>query len=61
MYTKHHGSTHVVRIFHVQCFLAWDALQQPYVTKTLSTHPQQNKNNWVHLVIFEPQPKIQLT
>ena len=23
--------------------------------------PPQNKNNWVHSVIFEPQPKIQLT
>ena len=41
--------------------LAWAALQQPYVTKTLSSPPPQNKNNWVHLVIFEPQPKIQLT
>ena len=41
--------------------LAWAALQQPYVTKTLSTPPPQNKNNWVHSVIFEPQPKIQLT
>ena len=41
--------------------LAWAALQQPYVTKTLSSPPPQNKNNWVHLVIFEPQLKIQLT
>ena len=23
--------------------------------------PLQNKNDWVHSVIFEPQPKIQLT
>ena len=41
--------------------LAWDTLQQPYVTKTLSTPPPQNKNNWVYPVIFEPQLKIQLT
>ena len=40
---------------------AWAALQQPYITKTLSSPLPQNNNNWVHLVIFEPQPKIQLT
>ena len=60
-YTEHHGSTHVVGIFHVQCSLTWAALQQPYITKILSSPPPQNKNNWVHSVIFEPQPKIQLT
>ena len=47
--------------FMCNVLLAWAALQQPYVTKMLSTPPPQNKNNWVHLVIFEPQPKIQLT
>ena len=36
-------------------------LQQPYISKTLLSPPPQNKNNWVHSVIFEPQPKIQLT
>ena len=41
--------------------LAWAMLQQPYVSKTLSSPPLQNKNNWVHSVIFEPQQKIQLT
>ena len=41
--------------------LAWDMLQQPYVSKTLSSPPPQNKNDWVHLVIFKPQPNIQLT
>ena len=41
--------------FMCNVLLAWAALQQPYVP------PPQNKNNWVHLVIFEPQPKIQLT
>ena len=29
--------------------------------QTLSSPPPQNKNEWVHPVIFEPQPKIQLT
>ena len=41
--------------------LAWATLQQPYIPKSLSSPPLQNPNNWVHLVIFEPQPKIQLT
>ena len=41
--------------------LAWAMLQQPYITKSLSLPPPQNKNDWVHSVIFEPQPKIQLT
>ena len=36
-------------------------LQQPYVSKTLSSPSPQNKNDWVHSVIFEPQLKIQLT
>ena len=47
--------------FICNILLAWAALQQLYVTKTLSSPPLQNKNNWVHLVIFEPPPKIQLT
>ena len=46
--------------FMCNVLLAWAALQ-PYITKTLSSPPTQNKNNWVHSVIFEPQPKIQLT
>ena len=41
--------------------LAWAVLQQPYITKTLSSPPPQNKNNWVHSLIFDPHPKIQLT
>ena len=44
--------------------LAWDMLHQPYVStprQPLSSSPPQNKNEWVYLVIFEPQPKIQLT
>ena len=41
--------------------LAWATLQQPYLSKTLSSPPPQNPNNWIHSVIFEPQLKIQLT
>ena len=41
--------------------LAWATLQQPYLSKMLSSPPPRNPNNWVHLVIFKPQPKIQLT
>ena len=44
--------------------LAWVTLHQPYIStprQTLSSPLPQNKNKWVHLVIFEPQPKIQLT
>ena len=41
--------------------LAWATLQHPYISKTLSSPPPQNKNDWVHSVIFEPQLKMQLT
>ena len=41
--------------------LAWATLQQPYISKTLLAPWPWNSNKWVHLVIFEPQPKIQLT
>ena len=41
--------------------LTWATLQQPYMSKTLSAPPPQNKNDWVHSVIFEPQPKMLLT
>ena len=41
--------------------LAWPMLQQPYISKSLLSPPPQNKNDWVHSVIFEPQPKMQLT
>ena len=33
----------------------------PTPEQSLSLPPPQNQNKWVHLVIFEPQPKIQLT
>ena len=44
--------------------LAWATLHKPFLStsgQTLSSHPPQNKNEWVHSVIFKPQPKIQLT
>ena len=47
--------------FMCNVLLAWAVLQQPYITKTISSPPPQNKNYWVHSVIFEPQPNIQLT
>ena len=53
--------------FNIYCamfFLAWATLHKPYIStpgQTLSSPPPQNKNERVHSVIFEPQPKIQLT
>ena len=44
-----------------EILLTWAMLQQPYMSKTLSAPPPQNKNDWVHSVIFEPQPKMLLT
>ena len=41
--------------------LAWAMLQQPYLSKTLLSPPPQNPNNWIHSVIFDPPPRIQLT
>ena len=44
--------------------MAWAALHEPLLPppgKLLSSLPPLNKTAWVHPVIFEPQPKIQLT
>ena len=41
--------------------LAWATLQQPYLSKMLSSPPPKNPNRWTHSVIFESQPQIQLT
>ena len=41
--------------------LSWATLHQLYTSKSLSSPPPWNPNNWVHSVIFKPQPKIQLT
>ena len=56
----------LVLIGSVLCnvLLAWDTLHKPFLPlpgHTLSSPSPQNKNEWVHPVIFEPQPKIQLT
>ena len=43
--------------------LAWATLHQPHIStpkQALSLPPPQNKNKWIHSVIFKPQPKIQL-
>ena len=44
-----------------EILLTWATLQQPYMSKTLLAPPPQNKNDWVHSVIFEPQPRMVLT
>ena len=44
--------------------LAWVTLHKSFLStlmQTLSSPLPQNKNEWVLSVIFEPQPKIQLT
>ena len=44
--------------------LAWATLHKPYIStlrQTLSSPPPQNRNEWVHSVIFKLQLKIQLT
>ena len=41
--------------------LAWATLQQPYLSKTLSSPLPRNPNKWTHSIIFEPQLQIQLT
>ena len=35
-----------------EILLTWAMLQQPYMSKTLLASPPQNKNDWVHSVIF---------
>ena len=50
--------------FVCNVLLAWATLHQLYMStpkQTLSLPLPPNKNEWVHLVIFEPQLKIQLT
>ena len=48
-------------VFFRDILLTWATLQQPYKSKTLLAPPPQNKNDWVHSVIFEPQPRMLLT
>ena len=55
----------MIMLYGIVCLgnilLTWATLQQPYMSKTLSAPLPQNKNDWVHSVIFEPQPKMLLT
>ena len=44
-----------------EILLTWATLQQPYMSKTLLASLLQNKNDWVHSVIFEPQLTMLLT
>ena len=48
-------------IFFREILLTWATLQQPYISKLLLAPLPQNKNDWVHSVIFEPQPRMLLT
>ena len=48
-------------VFLGNILLTWATLQQPYMSKTLLAPLPQNKNDWVHSVIFEPKPKMLLT
>ena len=44
--------------------LAWATLHKSHISATRQTSSlplPQNKNEWVHSIIFEPQLKIQLT
>ena len=41
--------------------LAWATLQQPYLSKMLSTPPPKNPNKWTHSVIFEPHKPHKIT
>ena len=44
--------------------ITWATLQEPSMPtpgQSLSLPLPQNQNKWVHPVIFEPQPKVQLT
>ena len=59
-----HGTTCHIWIFNVQCSFSMGYLTSAIYfnseTSPIFT-PATNKNEWVHSVIFEPQPKIQLT
>ena len=54
----------LIRSLLCNVLLAWATLHKPLLPhpeQTLSSPPPPNKNEWAHPVIFEPQPKIQLT
>ena len=54
----------LIRSLLCNVLIAWATLHKlllPPPGHSLSSPPPQNKNQWVHPVIFKPQPKIQLT
>ena len=53
-----------IRFLLYNVLLARATLHKPLLPppgQTLSSPPPSKKNEWVHLVIFKPQPKTQLT
>ena len=59
-----HGPFTIFGYLMCNVLLAWATLHQPYIStpkQTLSSPLPQNANEWIHSVIFEPQPKIQLS
>ena len=62
---KHHGTTCLIWIFNVQCSFSMGYITSAiYIStprQTLSSPLPQNKNEWIHSVIVEPQLKIPLT
>ena len=48
-------------LFCVQCSFSMGCITTTLHNQTLTSPPPQNKNIWVHSVIFKPQLKIQLT
>ena len=56
-----HGFTYVIWIFSVQCSFSMGYLTTTLHNQIIINTPTKNPNNWVNSVIFEPQPKIQLT
>ena len=62
-YTVYHDD---LCVYQTHVFLRKYSFSMGYATMTLCIQnslvtPPQNKNDWVHSVIFEPQPKMQLT
>ena len=56
----------LVLLGYIMCNVlsGWATLHQPCLSipkQTLSSPSPQNKNEWVHSVIFKLQPKVQLT
>ena len=55
------GFTCVTWIFSVHCSFSMGYITTTLYIQILINTPTKNPNNWVHSVIFKPQPKIQLT